>query len=221
MDIEKTITWLGHASFFFNDTNGKTIYYIDPFDLHSRNLNKADLVFITHAHPDHCSFEDLKKILKEDTVVIAPPDCLSLIDIENEKFPVSPSQQYTVRNFDFLTLPAYNAKPERLQAHPKTNNWVGYVFTINGRKFYHAGDTDYIPEMETLRAIHIDVAMLPIGGTYTMDATEAAKAANSINAKVTIPMHYKRLLGDKASIAEETFKKLVTNSSVMILKELQ
>ena len=221
MDVAKVVTWLGHASFFFKDYDGKTVYYIDPFDLQNRTLEKADLIFITHAHPDHCSFEDLKKILKQDSVIIAPPDCLSLIDIENEKFPVSPNQQYTVKNFDFLTIPAYNTNPQRLQAHPKENNWIGYVFTISGQKIYHAGDTDFIPEMETLHAMHLDIAMLPMGGKYTMDAEEAAKAANTIAAKVTIPMHYKRLLGEKSAETEAKFKELVTSSEVVILKELQ
>lgn len=217
------VAWLGHASFVFVDkTSGKRVYYIDPFDLHQHNLDPADLVFITHAHYDHCSFEDVKKILKVDTAVIAPIDCLEKIDIvDTQKFPVSPNQLYTVKDFSFQTTPAYNIHPDRLSAHPRENNWVGYIFTLNGKKIYHAGDTDYIPEMNELKNLHLDVALLPMGGTYTMDVTDVIQAANAIAPKITIPMHYKRLLGEQYKEAEEQLKAGVTNSEVVILQELQ
>ncbi|MBI2074458.1 MAG: MBL fold metallo-hydrolase [Candidatus Levybacteria bacterium] len=222
MDDLKDITWLGHASFFFSDNLGNRIYYIDPFDLKSQTLQKADLIFITHAHYDHCSFEDVKKIIKDKTTVIAPIDCLEKIDIaETQKYPVSPNQAYIVKGFSFQTIPAYNIKPERLAAHPRENNWVGYIFTINDKKIYHSGDADFIPEMNELKTLHLDIAILPMGGTYTMDVIEMIQAANAIAAKVTIPMHYKRLLGEKYREAEEKLKAGVTNSQVVILQELQ
>lgn len=213
----ENIKWFGHASFQFTDKNGNKIYYVDPFDLKGEKFEPADLIFITHAHQDHCSFDDVKKILKTDSVLIAPPDCLSLIDVQNEKFPVKPNKEYDVKGFKFWTFPAYNIDKN---FHPKENNWVGYFFDINGKKIYHAGDTDFIPEMEGLKKWNIDVAMLPIGGTYTMDVDDAIKAANVIGAKVTIPMHYKRLLGEKHKEAEEKLKAGVTNSKVIILEEL-
>jgi L-ascorbate metabolism protein UlaG (beta-lactamase superfamily) len=98
---------------------------------------------------------------------------------------------------------------------------VGYIFKLNGKKIYHAGDTDFIQEMKLLKDDNLDVAMLPIGGTYTMEVDEAARAANVICAKITIPMHYRRLLGEKSDEAEEKFKKIVTNSKVIILEELK
>ncbi len=212
------IKWFGHASFRFTDQNGNKIYYVDPFDLKSEEFEPADLIFITHAHSDHCSFEDIKKILKDDSVVIAPPDCLEKIDVKNQKVNVEPNQSYEVKGFKFWTFPAYNInKP----FHPKENNWVGYFFNINGTKIYHAGDTDFIPEMEGLKKWNIDIAMLPMGGTYTMDVNEAIKAANIIGAKITIPMHYKRLLGENYKTAEEKLKQGVTNSKVVILDELK
>ena len=211
------IKWFGHASFKFTDQNGNKIYYVDPFDLKSGELEKADLVFITHAHYDHCSFDDVKKILKDDSVLIAPPDCLSMIDVPNEKIEVAPNQSYEVKGFKFWTFPAYNInKP----FHPKGNKWVGYFFNINGVKIYHAGDTDFIPEMESLQKWNIDIAMLPMGGTYTMGVDEAIKAANVIAAKTTIPMHYKRLLGENYKKAEEKLRSGVTNSKVIILEEV-
>jgi L-ascorbate metabolism protein UlaG (beta-lactamase superfamily) len=216
------IRWFGHASFLFTDKNGNRIYYIDPFSLPAIAHEKADIVFITHAHSDHLSPKDLTPLLKEDTCVIAPIDCLENLQLlETQQYPIQPHEDHIVKGVEFITLPAYNTHKDRLSAHPKAKNWVGYVITLNGRKIYHAGDTDFIPEMETLAALHLDVAMLPIGGIYTMEAEEAAKAANIIQAKITVPMHYKRLLGDKATEVEETFKKIVTNSTVVILEEVK
>lgn len=211
------IKWFGHASFKFVDQNGNKIYYVDPFALGALSLSKGDLIFITHAHYDHCSFEDVNKILKDDSILIAPPDCLSMIDVKNEKQPVEPNKNYEVREFKFSTIPAYNINKN---FHPKENNWVGYIFNLNGKKIYHTGDTDFIPEMNNLKSLNLDIAMLPIGGTYTMDVDEAIQAANAIRAKVTIPMHYKRLLGEKYKEAEEKLKQGVTNSKVVILEEV-
>ncbi len=221
MDSLSNITWFGHASFSLLDENGKRIYYIDPFELPNKPLEKADLLFITHAHADHFSPKDLTSLLKDDTTVIAPIDCLEQLHLsENQQYPVMPHEEHVVKGIEFVTIPAYNTHAERLSAHLKENNWVGYVITINGQKIYHAGDTDIIPEMETLAALHLDVALLPIGGKFTMDVAEAAKAANMIGAKKTIPMHYKKLLGENYKEAEEQFKKLVRNSEVIILPEV-
>ncbi|OGH17807.1 MAG: hypothetical protein A3C22_02485 [Candidatus Levybacteria bacterium RIFCSPHIGHO2_02_FULL_37_10] len=214
------IIWLGHASFFFEDKKGNKIYFVDPFELGGRKLEKADLIFITHAHYDHFSPKDIAKIIKDDTVLIAPSDILSRISIPaDRKVEVKPNQSYEVKGFRFSTVPAYNIKPERLNFHPKANNWVGYIFELNDKKVYHAGDTDFIPEMNNLKSLNLDVALLPMGGTYTMDAQEAAQAANAIGAKITIPMHYKMIVGNKASEVEEKFKSLVTTSKVLILTE--
>lgn len=216
----ENINWFGNAGFSLTDINGNKIYFIDPLGLNNRAKDKADLLFITHAHPDHFSPHDIEKILKPETIIIAPPDILAKIDKTNQKISVEPNKEYEARGFKFWTFPAYNTHPDRLQFHPRVNNWVGYFFNINGKKIYHAGDTDFIPEMNGLKQWNIDIAMLPIGGTYTMDAEEAAKAANTIAAKVTIPMHYKMQAGEKADQFLETFKKLVTNSKVQILEEL-
>lgn len=223
MENLNDISWLGHASFFFTDkTTGNKIYYVDPFDLHATNLEKADLLFITHAHPDHDSPDDIRKIIKNDTILIATPDVVARLNMfPNEKQEVAPNQSYSVKNFNFSTVPAYNVNPQRLEAHPKENNWVGYIFQLNGKKIYHAGDTDFIPEMKELKQQNLDVAMLPMGGKYTMDVDDMIEAANTIAAKVTIPMHYKRLLGDAYKDAEEKLKQSVTASQVVILEELK
>jgi L-ascorbate metabolism protein UlaG (beta-lactamase superfamily) len=219
---EPSLTWFGHASFFFKDENGNKIYFVDPFQLNKRAKEKADLIFITHAHPDHFSPKDLDEIIKEDTVVIAPFDILAKIERDDSlKQAVEPNKTYNVKGFKFSTIPAYNNHPDRLNFHPKANNWVGYIFDINGKKIYHAGDSDFIDEMKSLKNLNLDIAMLPIGGTYTMHAEEAAEAANAIAAKITIPMHYKAMNQGNHVEVEEIFKKLVVNSKVVILEELK
>ena len=214
------ITWFGHASFSFQDKNGKRIYYVDPFDLKGLKFESADLIFITHAHPDHFSQQDIDKIITDKTHVIAPPDILEKIDIdESRKTAVAPNNSYIILDFKFSTIPAYNTHPDKLKFHPKENNWVGYIFELNNQKIYHAGDTDFIEEMKALEKLSLDIAMLPIGGGYTMDFKEAADAANAIKAKITVPMHYRRLLAEKYPHIEDKFKKLVTDSKVVILPE--
>ena len=218
----ENINWFGHASFSFVDEKGNKIYYVDPFDLKAKKLEEADIVFITHAHPDHFSQDDIKKILKDSTVIVATADVLERINLPgNNKFSVKPNESYTIKDFSFATIPAYNNHPQKLSFHPKSNNWVGYIFALNGKMLYHAGDTDFIEEMKRLKSLNLDIAMLPIGGTYTMDVIEAAAAVNAICAKITIPIHYKNLLREKAEDFEQKFKKLVTNSKVIILEELK
>ncbi len=217
----ENINWLGNAGFFFDDLNGKRVYFIDPIELGDRNVGKADILFLTHAHPDHFSLKDIEKLLKGDTVIVATQDLIDRIPNNNEKIIVSPNNSYTVNGFSFQTVPAYNINPARLEFHPKANNWVGYIFDLNGMKIYHAGDTDFIPEMNTFKDLNLDIAMLPIGGHYTMDWEEAADAANTIAAKKTIPMHYKMQLGERAKEAENNFKDKVTNSDVVIMEEFK
>jgi len=216
----ENLTWFGNAGFCFEDRQGNKVYFIDPLELRGRAKKKADIIFITHAHQDHFSPKDIEEIIKPETVIVAPPDITSQIDKQNEKVDVEPNKEYEVKGFKFSTIPAYNNHPDRLQFHPKSSNWVGYIFSLNGKKIYHSGDTDYIPEMDGLKKWNIDVAMIPIGGHYTMGPDEAAKAANAIGAKITIPMHFRIQAGEKADEYLEEFKKLVTNSEVKILEEV-
>ena len=216
----ENVAWFGNAGFSFIDkSSGKRIYYIDPFQLPKRGLPKADIIFITHAHPDHLSAGDVEKLLREETVVVATPDSLETLKITQQKFPVEPNNYYDVKGFKFQTVPAYNLKPERLQFHPQENKWVGYIFELNGKKFYHAGDTDFIPEMREFSKRHLDVAMLPMGGYYTMDVDEMIEAARAIQAKTVIPMHYKMQLGGKYKEAEEKLKSELKDTQILILKE--
>ena len=216
-DILDSLTWFGHASFMLENKFGKKIYFVDPFDLKRLPNEKADAIFITHVHHDHWSPTDIRKIIKNDTVVVVASGCENLNLPSNAFITVAPGRILTISGIRVRTVPAYNIKPDRLNYHPKENNWVGYIFEVGESRIYHAGDTDFIPEMRNLT--DIDVAMLPIGGTYTMDVKEAIQAANVIKADVTIPMHYRRLLGDKAKATEEEFKAGV-KGKVVVMREL-
>lgn len=167
----------------------KTIY-IDPFHL-SSPVHDADIIFITHHHHDHLSPDDISAILKDDTVLIAPASIADKVSNLGaaQVIEVQPGEDYLVQDIPFQTVPAYN--PNK-RFHPKEQAWVGYVITVNGSRYYIAGDTDAIPEMNQIQA---DVAFLPVGGTYTMDAKEAAEAASVIKPKVAVPIHYGEVVG--------------------------
>ena len=211
--IRKSYQWYGHASFSFQPDTGERIFFVDPFRLPSL-ARKADFVFVTHAHDDHWSPRDIEKILKPEAQVFAVNGCEGLKHDNLEI--LKPGDYKNLEGIKVRAVPAYNVKTERLQFHPRENNWVGYVFTINGKTFYHAGDTDFVEEMKQLT--DLDVAFLPIGGTFTMDVDEAAEAANAMLPKITIPMHYKALLKEESTAAEEKLKKAV-KGEVLVLEE--
>ena len=190
----ENIKWLGHAG--FKITGEKTVY-IDPFKI--SETEPADIIICTHEHFDHLSIEDIKKIQTGRTVIVVTPDCYSKVS-GNVKT-LAPGKSLDVDGIKIEAVPAYNINKN---FHPQQNHWMGVVLTINGKRIYHAGDTDYIPEMANLK--NIDVAMLPVSGTYVMTAEEAANAANKINPKVAIPMHYGSIVGAKEDA--EKFKKL-------------
>ncbi|MGC8699468.1 MAG: MBL fold metallo-hydrolase [Candidatus Micrarchaeia archaeon] len=206
------VKWIGHAAFLIE---GEQRIYIDPYKL-SRNFGSANVIFITHSHYDHLSLDDIKRIAGPETTIVAPAEAGSkLAGFKTEL--VEPLKKYSVNGVDFETVPAYNVKKERLSFHPRANNWVGYIINANGKRIYHAGDTDKIEEMKNIKC---DLALLPIGGTYTMDLNEAVEATKLINASYFAPMHYKILLGKKGSEdAEKRFSSLVKNS--IIFKEIQ
>lgn len=181
------ITWLGHASFKIK--NKKTIYF-DPFQLKGKP-EPADIIFISHEHYDHCSEEDIKKIQKESTILIGPKDALEKLSGKNKK-EVKPYDRLEIEGYRIETIPAYNIDKE---FHPKEKNWVGFIVEIDGKRIYHAGDTDFIPEMKDLKNIYI--ALLPVSGTYVMNVEEAIKAAESFKPEIVIPMHYGSIIGSE------------------------
>lgn len=203
MSLIENIHWLGHDAFRI-EAGGKVIY-TDPFKI--QGGPKADIILISHAHYDHCSPEDVGKIIKSDTVIIAPSDCAEKIkwDVKTMK----PGDKLTVKGVDIEAVPAYN--PEK-KFHLRSNNWVGYIFTVEGKRIYHAGDTDLIPEM---KGFNVDIALLPVGGTYTMNAQEAAQAALDMKAEAAIPMHYGSIVGTEADA--ESFKRELEGKVKVVL----
>ena len=192
----KNIEVLCHSSIRIKS---KKIIYIDPFNI-KQNYNDADIIFITHDHYDHYSEEDIKKVKKEDTAIVAPEDLLTKIlkagFEKNNIYLVEPSKEYIVKEIKFQTIPAYNLEK---QFHPRKNNWVGYVLDIEGFKYYIAGDTDMTPENLEIKC---DIAFVPVGGTYTMNFKEAANLINVIKPKVVIPIHYGSIVGTKQDAIE-------------------
>jgi L-ascorbate metabolism protein UlaG (beta-lactamase superfamily) len=167
--------------------DGLTVY-IDPWGTTAER--EADVIFITHAHSDHLQPGEIERLRTNGTKLVAPRDVAK--ELSGDVTPVAPGESHEVGGVKFTTVPAYNVHPERLQHHPKANRWVGYVLELAGISYYHAGDTDHVPELDE---VHTDVAFLPIGGTYTMEPDEAAGLARSISPQIAVPMHYGFVVG--------------------------
>lgn len=176
--------------------------YVDPFGV-PEDAPKARAVLITHPHPDHFSMNDLKRVMTPETLFVVPLEVADTLQGEvGRMIVVSPGDAIEVVGLSVDAVAAYNIQPGRTN-HPKEKNWVGYVIAVDGVRYYHAGDTDLIPEMEP---ISCDVAMLPIGGTFTMDFKEAAQAVRVLSPKVIVPMHYGYFAGsasDAKRLADE------------------
>ena len=185
----KNIEVLYHSSVRID--NGKVIY-IDPYQIED-NYKDADYIFITHGHYDHYSEEDIEIIKKQNTIIVAPEDLKEKIlksgFEEDYIITVEPNSSYNIDEINFETIAAYNIKKP---FHPKGNGWVGYIIETKGIRYYIAGDTDLTEE---IKKVECDVALLPVGGTYTMDYKEAAKLANYIKPKYAIPIHYGSIVG--------------------------
>lgn len=202
---EVELKWLGHASFLIKNHK---IIYIDPFNI-KEDSEKADIILITHSHYDHCSVADIKNIIKEGTKIILTADSQSKItrfDTPIDIQIVEPNKELVFGDIKISAVHAYNVDKS---FHPKEEGWVGYVIKMNDVLIYHAGDTDFIPEMQKLTGHKQPdkqfIALLPIGGRFTMTAEEAAEAAKLIKPALAIPMHYGGLIGTMED-AEEFVK---------------
>lgn len=174
--------------------NKEKVIYIDPFKI-DKNYNDADIIFITHDHYDHYSEEDIDKVKKEDTIIVAPEELLTKLLRKGFRqdyiITVDSDEEDIVEGIKFETIPAYNTNK---QFHPKENGWVGYIVEIRGIRYYIAGDTDITEENKKVKC---DVAFVPAGGTYTMDFKEAAELINEIKPKIAVPIHYGSVVGTK------------------------
>ncbi len=199
---------LCHSSIKINAS--KTIY-IDPFRIKNA-AHDADYIFCTHSHYDHFSSEDIQKIINNETKIIivksSKEEALKLVQEKNLLL-VEPGYSYKIDDLEFETTYAYN---ENKPFHPKENNWVGYLINIDSTKYYIAGDTDNIKEIQNIKC---DIALIPVGGKFTMNYEEAADLANKIHAKIVIPTHYGELIGSKEDAIN--FKELIKNKKVNIL----
>jgi L-ascorbate metabolism protein UlaG (beta-lactamase superfamily) len=183
MDAQMEIIWLGHAAFKIKMFSGRIIY-LDPYNIKDGE-EKADIIVSSHTHGDHFSRSDIKKIWRDDTVLLGPAS------IENslKKFGgkgLEIGEEFAYKDFSIELFPAYTIKKA---THPKSSNWTGTIIESAGKSVYHAGDTERIPEMKDLSNRNITVALLPCGGTYTMDFEEASDAAVDIQPEIVVPMH--------------------------------
>ncbi len=202
-----------HSSIRISSDRG--IIYIDPFHLR-QEPHDAEYVLVTHQHYDHFSVDDIRKVIKETTVLISPE---SMIDDARELEPevkevigVKPGVYREINGLELETVPAYNTlKP----FHPKRAEWVGYILRLEGKRIYIAGDTGLTKEAKEVRC---DIALLPVGGTYTMDVKRAAELANTIRPEYVIPTHYGSIVGKESD--GRTFAGLV-QSPVKVVEKMQ
>lgn len=209
------LTWLGHDGFRIQDGH---VIYIDPFKIESGGP-KADIILVSHEHFDHCNVEDLDKVASPNTIIVAHSQSkneLSKVKAKEVKV-IKPGDKINIGDVSIEAVPAYNINKFREPGkvfHPKEDGKLGFIVTVKGVRIYHAGDTDHIPEMKSIRA---DIALLPVSGTYVMTAQEASEAVATINPKVVIPMHFGAIVGSKDDA--ESLKKLVKCEVKILEKE--
>ena len=203
------IVWLNHAAFKIK-TNSGILIYLDPYQI--KEDEKADVIITSHTHGDHFSKSDIKKIWKEGTILIGPKSIENDLKKFNGKA-LKIGDKFSYKDVEIELFPAYTIKKS---THPKGNEWTGTIIESEGKIVYHAGDTERIPEMKNLSNRNITVALLPCGGTYTMDFEEATDAAMDIKPKILVPMHtwgadlnkFKKIMNNKdPSIQVEILEK--------------
>ena len=189
-----TIQWLGHAS--FRIVQDKEVIYIDPWKL-KESPHDATVVLVSHSHSDHYSPEDIEKVSGPETKLISSVDVMAK---ERRGEALLPGLRIVLEGLSLTGVAAYN--PNK-QFHPRSSNWVGFVIEVGSNRIYYAGDTDFTDDMKGLK--DIDIALLPVGGKYTMNGEEAAEAANQIGPKYAIPYHWGDIVGDRSDA--ESFAK--------------
>jgi len=183
------LEFLGHSGFFIG--NGKRIV-IDPYKI-SEGVGKADLILITHGHYDHCSIEDIEKLVEPGTVIVCTADVQSkILKIEGIDLQiVETGDKLDLDDIRLEVVPAYNLRKDY---HPKSEGWVGFVIKIENVVIYHTGDSDFIPEMKNLTGYgkkeNEFVVLLPVSGKYVMTAEQAVEAASLLSPDLAVPMHY-------------------------------
>jgi L-ascorbate metabolism protein UlaG (beta-lactamase superfamily) len=181
------IQWIGHASFRL--ASEEVVLYVDPWKLPAAQPD-ANLVFVSHGHFDHWSADDVAAVSRDTTTVVGPADVVEALPGGRV---LTPGERIESAGACIEGIPAYNVDKD---FHPKANGWLGAVITLGGTRVYYAGDTDRIPEMDALSGV--DLALLPVGGTYTMNAAQAAEACQAIGARTAVPYHWGDIVGTEA-----------------------
>ncbi|MFN3804867.1 MAG: MBL fold metallo-hydrolase [Pyrobaculum sp.] len=214
--LELEISWLGHDAFRIKKD---VAVYIDPYQIQVGEP-KADIVFITHEHFDHCEPASIKRVLKPSTIVVAPGVAKPCVNkVTQNMLEISPGETRDVGSLQVVAYPAYNLNkfrdPSRgVVFHPKEDGRVGYLIEWGGVKIFHVGDSDFVPEFREVRA---DVVFVPVSGVYVMTPQEAAEFVNTIKPKVAIPMHYGAIVASRRE-AEE-FRRLVAPGIEVVILE--
>jgi L-ascorbate metabolism protein UlaG (beta-lactamase superfamily) len=199
------INWLGHD--VFRIAAQKTVY-IDPYEI--KGGTSADLILITHPHFDHCSVVDIAKVQGPQTIIVTEKE--SAAQLSGDVRILSPGERLVLEDIAIDALPAYNLDKD---FHPRAKDWLGFNIELEGVRIYHAGDTDFIPEM---KKVQTDIALLPVSGTYVMTAAEAVQAAQAIKPKIAIPMHFGAIVGS-GSDADRFAADLAGKVDVTILEK--
>lgn len=184
--MDPKIEWLGHDSFRLT---GEKKVYIDPWKI-TNAAHDADIVLITHDHFDHFVLEDLDQVRNDQTLVVAPE--MLRDKIQGNVRIVARGDSLNEHGVLIQVVPAYNVRDDRQNFHPDSYGGVGYIVTLNGKRIYHTGDTDPIPEMQN---ISCDIMLVPVSGTYVCTCDEAAEAVRMVNPKLAIPMHWDTIVG--------------------------
>lgn len=209
--MAENIQWLGQATVRIQ--NGESIVYIDPYQI--EKPEKADIILISHAHSDHFSPKDIAMLCGENTIIVFPT---SMDDTAKTlKIPYVLAKPYEIseiKSIQIEPVPAYNVVKDNF--HPKSNQWLGYIITIDNVRIYHTGDTERIPEMKTIRT---DIVLIPLGQTYTMNSVnEAAACVEDVGAKIAIPIHYGLYEGTNEDALK--FKELLKGKVDVMVKNL-
>jgi len=176
-------TWYKQSSYRWRGDD--RVVYIDPWQI-TGDPEPADVIFLTHAHYDHYSPDDLGRLQKDDTQIVAPHDIAA--ELTGDVQAVAPGDAVEAGGVKAQAVPAYNTAEERLKSHPKSSNWVGYILELGGTSYYFSGDTDHLPELESVAA---KVAFVCVGNeTFTMGPQEAADLVKVINPEIAVPNHY-------------------------------
>jgi L-ascorbate metabolism protein UlaG (beta-lactamase superfamily) len=192
-----SVAWLGHAGFRI-EVRGATVY-IDPYRV-AADAPKADLILVTHGHYDHFSPQDIELLSHDETWLVAPAPVAERA--AGRVASIAPGEEIEIEHLhgiDVAAVAAYNTSKRDSDGrvfHPREAGWVGFDVGIRGERLYHSGDTDVIPEMDAV--VGVDVALLPVSGTYVMTAPEAVEAARRIQPGVAVPMHWGSHLGTRA-----------------------